>query len=155
MFVEVHDTLPMPVEDARRAVERALCEHAALQQHSQEAVAGGWDLTLEVGPAHLFAKTVRARALASRQVGGTTVIPLRWEASGPTAALFPMLDANIGITASDEHTSILSLIGTYTPPLGVLGATLDRAAMSHIARATVVAFLKSLVAEATAGSAHA
>ena len=158
MFIEVHETLPQPVELATPAVEAALAHHA-LQRHTLHAVGTGLDLSLEVGPArlsHLLAKSVTARALPSRQVGTTTVIPLRWEASGHAAGLFPVLDANIGITVADEHTSVLSLIGCYTPPLGAFGATLDRAAMSRVARATLTDFVKRLAAEAmTAERAHA
>jgi hypothetical protein len=153
MFVEVHETLAMPAERAGAAVERALAGHA-LQQVSQLAVDAGFDLTLEVGPHRGMAKTVHARALPARQVNGTTVIPLRWEATGPTAGLFPVLDANIGITKADDTTSVLSLIGNYTPPLGPVGATLDRAAMSRVARATITAFVKRLATEAGATRAH-
>lgn len=152
MFVEAHTTLPMSVERACAAVERALAGHS-LTEHSERAVHAGMDLVLEVGPAHLhrqLARTVHARTLDTRQVGRTWVIPIRWEATGVTAGLYPTLDANLGITPSDEQTSVLSIIGSYTPPLGALGAGLDRAAMSRVAQGTVETFLRELAAAATA-----
>jgi hypothetical protein len=92
---------------------------------------------------------VLAHTLETRQMGKTFVIPLRWEATGPASRLYPALDANIGITPVDDLTCVLSIIGTYTPPLGFVGTTLDRAALSRVATATVDAFLSSLADEAT------
>jgi hypothetical protein len=148
MFVETHATLPTAADNARRAVERALAGHA-LQRHSTEAVAQGLDLALTVGPRSGLAKDVLAHTLETRQMGKTFVIPLRWEATGPASRLYPALDANIGITPVDDLTCVLSIIGTYTPPLGFVGTTLDRAALSRVATATVDAFLSSLADEAT------
>jgi hypothetical protein len=149
MFVEAHTTLPMPVDAGRVAVEHALAGHA-LQQRSTDAVAEGLDLALTVGPRSApFAKEVRAHTLDTRLVGRTFVIPLRWEATGAARRLYPVLDANIGLTPVDDVTCVLSVIGTYTPPLGVLGTTLDRAAMSRLAAATIDAFLAGLATEAT------
>src|SRR4051794_12705733 len=150
MFVEAHATLPMAGDVARVAGERALGGHA-LQRHSADAVAEGLDLVLSVGPrSGRLAKEVLAHTLDTRKVGNTFVIPLRWEATGATARLYPALDANIGITPVDPLTCVLTVIGTYTPPLGVVGTTLDRAAMSRVASATIEAFLTRLARDATA-----
>lgn len=149
MFVETHATLTMGADAAARAVERVLASRA-LQRHSTDAVAEGLDLALSVGPASgPFSKEVRAHTLPTRQVGRTFVIPLRWEATGATSRLYPALDANIGITPVDDLTCVLSIIGTYTPPLGVVGTTLDRAAMSRVATKTVGAFLARLAEDTT------
>jgi hypothetical protein len=147
MFVETHATLPMAADNAVRAVERSLAGHA-LQRHSADAVAEGLDLALTVGPRSGLAKEVLAHTLETRQMGKTFVIPLRWEATGPASRLYPALDANIGITPVDDLTCVLSIIGTYTPPLGFVGTTLDRAALSRVASATVDAFLSGLADEA-------
>lgn len=157
MFVEAHTTLPMSSERACAAVERALADHA-LTERSEQAVHAGMDLMLAVGPSRLprqLTKTVQARTLDTRQIGRTSVIPIRWEATGVTAGLYPTLDANIGITPSDEQTTVLSIIGSYTPPLGGFGAGLDRVAMSRVAQGTVEAFLQDLASAATATPAHA
>jgi hypothetical protein len=153
MFVEAHVTLPMAAAVARGAVEHALAGHA-LQQHSTDAVADGRELALKVGPGTgPFAKDVLAHTLDTREVGKTYVIPLRWEATGATSRLYPALDANIGITPVDPVTCVLSVIGSYTPPFGVVGSTLDRAAMSRLATATVESFLTRLAREAASSVA--
>ena len=149
MFVEAHVTLPMAADTARLAVEHALSGHS-LQRHSTDAVAEGIALVLTVGPrGGPLSKEVLAHTLDTRQVGRTFVIPLRWEATGTASRFYPTLDANIGITPVDPLTCVLSIIGSYTPPLGVVGSTLDRAAMSRIATATLDAFLSRLASEAT------
>ncbi|MDQ1695609.1 MAG: hypothetical protein QOJ03_962 [Frankiaceae bacterium] len=150
MFLEAHLTLPLPADEAQCAVEQALSGHA-LHHHAQRAMDEGLDILLDVRPARLphgLSKTVVARTLPARRVGTTAVIPLRWEATGPASHFYPSLDANIGITPSDPLTSVLSIVGSYAPPLGGLGAGLDRLALSRVAQATVEAFLHQLAAEA-------
>lgn len=58
-----------------------------------------------------------------------TVIPLRWSATGPLGELFPTLDANLEISAADAGQCRVALIGSYRPPLGSVGAVLDRAVL--------------------------
>jgi hypothetical protein len=152
MFLEAHVTLPMPADKAKSAVERALLGHA-LHRNAQCALNEGLDVLLDVLPARLphgLSKAVVAHTLPARQVGATAVIALRWEATGPAGRFYPSLDANIGITRSDHLTSVLSIVGSYAPPLGGFGAGLDRIALSRVAQATVEAFLHQLAAEALA-----
>ncbi len=73
-----------------------------------------------------------------------TRLPLRWEATGPGSSLFPALDADITLTADGEHATILTLTGVYRPPLGVVGAMLDRAILSRVATATIRDFVERL-----------
>ena len=65
---------------------------------------------------------------------------LRWEATGPGGALFPALDADIKLTPAGEDATMLTVAGIYRPPLGGLGAGLDRAIMHRVAQATIRAF---------------
>jgi hypothetical protein len=71
-------------------------------------------------------------------------LALRWEASGPGSGLFPALDADITLSTDGEHATVLTLTGVYRPPLGSLGAMLDRAFLSRVATATVKDFLSRL-----------
>jgi hypothetical protein len=149
MFVEAHVTLPLDVEHARIAVEDVL-EGQALLRRSQQPVDNGLDLEFIVGPrTGLLSKVVHAQILETRRVDRTYVIPLRWEATGPASRLYPALDANIGITPIDQLTCVLSIVGSYTPPLGSVGSSLDRAAMSRLATSTLEDFLTRLAREAT------
>jgi hypothetical protein len=104
---------------------------------------------MEVGPrgGHRMTKQVLVRALASRVVGSTVVVPLRWEATGASGRLFPMLDANLGLTEAGQVTTLLSVIGTYSPPLGRFGAILDHTVMNKVAAGTAQTLLREIARE--------
>ena len=93
------------------------------------------------------AMEVTVRLLPGRREGEGLVVPLRWEVTGPTGALLPALDANLKLVAVDAATSRLSVMGRYEPPLGRLGATIDRAAPSRVASATMTALLRKLATQ--------
>lgn len=65
---------------------------------------------------------------------------MRWEVTGPGGALFPALDADIKLSPAGSDVTVLAVSGTYRPPLGGLGAGLDRAVMHRVAQATIRAF---------------
>ena len=69
---------------------------------------------------------------------------LRWEANGTTGGLFPVLDANITLTGAGEQATVLAVCGAYRPPLGSLGAGLDRAVMHLVAEAAIRAFTRQV-----------
>ena len=155
MFVESHVTLPLPLASAEAEILRAL-RGPGLQHRSARAVGAGMQLMF-VRPTllpHRLAKLVRATVGEPYAASRTTVLPMRWEAVGPTARFFPALDARIGLTPVDEVTTLLSLMGTYRPPMGRLGAGLDRAAMSRVATATVETFVHELAAKLRAEAAQ-
>src|SRR5208282_1552677 len=68
-------------------------------------------------------------------------LALRWEATGPGGRLFPALDADLKLRPASEQATLLTLVGAYRPPLGTLGARLDRAILHRVATATIRAFL--------------
>jgi hypothetical protein len=68
------------------------------------------------------------------------VVAVRWEAIGPGGALFPALDADIKLTQAGEDATVLAACGAYRPPLGGLGARLDRVVLHRIAQATIRTF---------------
>ena len=72
---------------------------------------------------------------------------IRWEVTGPGGTLFPALDADITLTPADDGAStMLVLSGVYRPPLGGLGAALDRAIMRGVAQATFRSFTHHIAA---------
>jgi hypothetical protein len=74
----------------------------------------------------------------------SAVWALRWEATGTTGALLPILDADITLTQAGEQATVLAVSGSYRPPLGSLGAGLDRAIMHLVAEATIRAFARQI-----------
>jgi hypothetical protein len=148
MFFEAQYVLPMSVEKARNAMDRSLAD-AGLVTESRRAFDDGMAFLMEVGPrgGHRMTKQVGVRTLASRDVGSTVVVPLRWEATGASGRLFPMLDANIGLTEAGLVTTVLSVIGTYSPPLGRFGAILDRSVMKKVAAGTARTLLREIATE--------
>jgi hypothetical protein len=68
------------------------------------------------------------------------IMAIRWEATGPGGALFPALDADLKLTPAGEQATMLMVWGVYRPPLGGLGAGLDRVLLHRVAQATIRAF---------------
>jgi hypothetical protein len=126
-----------------------------LAETSMAACEGGIEGLLRVGPAGpVAAKLVRIRFLDPVYRGDVMTVGLRWEAAGAAGSLFPVLDANISISPAGDETARLTLAGSYRPPLGRLGAGLDRAVLHRVATATMRCLLRS-VAEALVSPAPA
>ena len=104
----------------------------------------------KVGPAGLVAaKLVRVSFLDPVYHGDVMTVGMRWEATGAAGALFPVLDANITISPAGDHTARLALAGSYRPPLGRLGAGVDRAVLHQVAAATMRSLLRNVAAALT------
>jgi hypothetical protein len=76
--------------------------------------------------------------------GDSAIWAMRWEVIGPGGALFPALDADIKLTPAGEDAATLAISGVYRPPLGSLGAGLDRAIMHRVAEATIRSFTEQI-----------
>jgi hypothetical protein len=100
---------------------------------------------------------VHFRDLVVRE--GSAVMALRWNAAGAGGALFPVLDADLRLAPREESprgepATTIAVTGVYRPPLGPLGAALDRAGLHLVAVATVREFVNR-VGEAVADPAVA
>jgi len=119
---------------------------------SEAAFDGGMTGLLRVGPAGpVSAKLVRVRVLDPLYRAEVMTVGLRWEATGPAGGLFPVLDADISISpagaegaSAPGHAARLAVAGAYRPPLGRLGAGLDRMVLHRVAEATVRSLLHSI-----------
>jgi hypothetical protein len=112
---------------------------------SEAAYDGALTGLRKVGPAGPAAgKLVRVSFLDPVYRGDVMTAGMRWEATGAAGALFPVLDANITICPAGDHTALLALAGSYRPPLGRLGAGLDRAVMHQVAAATMRSLLRTV-----------
>jgi hypothetical protein len=126
-----------------------LINRDVLRGASEAAFEGGRQALVRVGPfghAPGMSKLVRVRMLGPVRRGSTSTLSLRWEATGAYGELFPVLDADLVLTAEGDDRSRLRLVGSYRPPFGRAGAVLDRAVMNRVAAATI----RSLVEEAAA-----
>ncbi len=123
-----------------------------LAEVSEAAYDGALTGLLRVGPVGpVPAKLVRVSFVDPVYRDEVMTTGLRWEATGATGSLFPVLDANISIspaadvsTAGRKESARLTLAGIYRPPLGHLGAALDRAILHRVATATVRSLLRSV-----------
>ncbi len=107
---------------------------------SRAVYAGGMEYLLRVGAlgaAPAVSRLVCVRFTQPTYRDGTMTIGLRWEAIGGAGRLFPALDADIRLAADGDDASRLTLTGSYRPPLGALGAELDRLIMHTVASATI------------------
>jgi hypothetical protein len=100
-----------------------------------------------------LAKLVAVRALDPVYRDETMTVALRWEATGAAGGLFPVLDANISLAPAAEHATQPTLTGSYRPPLGRIGAALDKAILNRVAAATIHALLHSIADALTSPAA--
>jgi hypothetical protein len=80
-------------------------------------------------------------------------LTLRWQATGVTGRLFPVLEADLTLTPAGAGT-LMRLDSAYRPPLAGVGAGLDRVALNRAAMATIRSLL-TRIADALASSAPA
>jgi len=140
MFAAHQLDLPIGFAAARDKLAR-LAEDGGLRGASQRSYDGGVDHLLRVGP---VSKLVRISFLAPVYSDDAMSLGLRWEATGITGGLFPVLDANITATRAGQQTTKLTLVGSYRPPLGPLGAGLDKAILNQVGAATMRALLEDV-----------
>lgn len=134
VFVHAETTVPVDIDAAVAALAEALAD-GGLTAESRRAVASGF--VMPVGPAHgVPERHVRVRFLDPYWRDGRLVLPLRWEVDGWSRRLFPILDANLELTAREEGTHV-QLVGCYDPPLGGVGGSLDRVFLHRVADSTI------------------
>jgi CBS domain-containing protein len=81
-------------------------------------------------------KTVRvSTGVATTTPDGRLRIPLSWRAA-PAGAAFPTFDGVIELEPLSARNAQIAVVGTYTLPLGVLGAAVDASLLSGAAEAT-------------------
>jgi hypothetical protein len=153
MFASHEVRLKMTFARARARLA-ALCNASWLSAPSEQAYAEGLAGLIRVGPSGTVlgaSKLVRVQLLEPVPRDNMVVLPLRWEASGASGRLFPVLDANLVLTPGGEGAATLTLTGAYRPPPGSLGEVPDRALLNRAAAATVRSLLARVAASMVAG----
>jgi hypothetical protein len=151
MFVTQELMLDVSFQAAQARLAN-LARGGELSGSSETAYEDGLASSLRVGPfgdVPGASKLVRVSLLDPVYRGEAMRLGLRWEATGVTGGLFPVLDADISLTPAGEETTRLALAGVYRPPLGRFGAGLDRVILNQVATATIRVLLRS-VADALA-----
>ena len=122
--------------------------HGGLLRHASDDAYGRWGAELArpgpLGAAPGMSRLVQVQFRDMVIHEDAAVMALRWEATGTTGGLFPVLDADITLTPAGDQASVLVMRGAYRPPLGNVGATLNRAVMHRIAEATIRAFAQQI-----------
>lgn len=88
-------------------------------------------------------KDVRVWIGTERSAPGRTVLPLRWR-SDLMPHTFPTFDGSVELEAIALDCAQLSVIGSYSPPAGALGAALDGAWLHGVAEGTIEVLVDGL-----------
>lgn len=73
------------------------------------------------------------------------MLPVTWQTSGGPP-IFPKMAGTLHVEPGGPGVTRLTLNATYDPPLGSLGALLDRTLMHRLANLTMVDFVERLAA---------
>jgi hypothetical protein len=121
MFVAHDVLLDVPFDVAQPRLV-SLASSRAFVDASRAAYLEGLTSLIRAGPdgpgpegAEPTARLARVRFLPPVERADTTTVGVRWEASGVSVGLFPVLDADITLAAASEHTTTLTLSGVYRP----------------------------------------
>ena len=120
MFVGDEVWLDVSFASARERLTR-LGDSGALAGPAEDAYGPGLTRVGVAGVSKLVQVQVRQLSWTDLSAG----LALRWEATGPGGGLFPVLDADLKL-APDGPGTMLTMAGSYRPPLGPLGEALDR-----------------------------
>jgi hypothetical protein len=143
VFVGAEAVLEVGFDAARAGLVRAVSGEW-LAAASADAYSEWTKSLARVGPRGVsrgVSRLVEVRFREPLTRGNSVVLIVRWEAVGSGGGLFPVLDADITLMPHGSAASLLALSGAYRPPLGALGAALDRAVLHRVAEATIQGFV--------------
>jgi hypothetical protein len=127
-----------------------LTESSVLVTTSEDSYSRETGILARVGAIGL-SKLARVQVRELVRTEQSPGIALRGEAIGPGGGLFPVLDADVRLTPAGEHVTLLSMAGSYRPPLGSLGKALDQAILHRVAAATIRGFVAQVAARIGGG----
>jgi len=95
------------------------------------------DISIRVGE-------VREEGHGNSELSRITSIGLSWQAT-ESPGLFPAMDAELKVYPLSFSETQVELVGSYDPPMGVLGSALDAVVGHRIAEASVHRFVRAVV----------
>ncbi|MGB7804899.1 MAG: hypothetical protein WBM72_04775 [Actinomycetota bacterium] len=140
MFARYFIELPMSPEQVTLAL--ASQPEEWVPRLAEQANHVGDTLLADVG----FGEHVRIARTVALELGEPismatkTLIPLRWDATGPRG-VFPSMEADLEIAPLSADRTQLAMSARYVPPLGAVGRAIDRAMLFRVAEATLKDFL--------------
>jgi hypothetical protein len=137
MFIRSFVEIP----GARPGLEADLLGSPAYVLAGPARVAGarGERLLADIGfgqPPVRLTSRVELRFGSPIRLPSKTVVPFAWQPTS-LASLIPDLEADLELAEMGPTLSQLSISARYTPPLGSIGSTLDRALLHRVAEAMV------------------
>jgi hypothetical protein len=134
MFVQYYTHVDVPLSTVEARIDEI---RAHLDDWAGVAYRDGEELFAEVGPGGgKYAKKVRLDIGIAEIRRAGVVYPVSWTAVGGER-LFPSLTADLIVSHMGRDRTKLSLQGTYTPPLGVIGRVVDRTVLKNVAESTI------------------
>jgi hypothetical protein len=146
MFVADETSLEISFAVARERLAQ-LAQSDVLVSSSEDAYSHETATDIMHVGAGGLSKLVRVQVRELAWTGTSAGLAIRWEATGPGGGLFPVLDADIRLAPAGERATLLTLAGSYRPPLGALGDALDRRILHRVAAATIRRFLTELAVQ--------
>jgi Rrf2 family protein len=142
--VEVSDSVQIELPAAAVA-KRLRAENSWLVPHVEAAHSENEAIFVRIGPGgpSWLGKVVAVHFSTPRGSDDNLVIPVTWEATGPSG-LFPRFKGELHVSTLDPDRSELNLAGHYRPPLGRAGQALDEALLARVAHATVRSLLRRM-----------
>lgn len=146
--IHLYDAVAVPFDSVRRLLrdhpDRVLCEAAARgEAGAEESVTA---LELDVAGFRV-AKEVDLEVLSFADIPGRIPrarVQLRWEPVDHSS-LFPPIEADLEAEPVEDTRSMLSLLGIYRPPLGAIGAAVDKVVLHHVAETAMRHFFHHLL----------
>lgn len=157
MFVSDDQVVPVSFAAATSRLGE-LTRGRLLDGLSERVYSDGVGYLLRVGPAGVVpgaSRLVRVRFSDLAYHDDEVTVAMRWEATGAVGGLFPALDADIRLADEGEDGVRVTLTGSYRPPLGALGAGLDRVLLHAVAAATIKALLTRIASALNGAPADA
>ncbi|HEX6488288.1 MAG TPA: hypothetical protein VF137_05350 [Candidatus Dormibacteraeota bacterium] len=152
MFVRYYVIVDRPLDDCRQVLMRSPEEWLPNQvRASQEPAA---QLLARVGFS-LVSLDIRKRAVVNLgdpvRVGDWLHIPVSWGAQR-ASQLFPQFEGELQLVPISAGETKVAIAGTYDPPLGDVGRTVDNLLLHTVAEATVKDFVEGVARRMRAGS---
>jgi hypothetical protein len=148
MFASVERVLCIGIDAARERLAN-LAQDGFLSEASNAAYLSGMGHLRRASQPGELAGTShleRVQVLEPLYGPGVMDIVIRWEAIDATGALFPVLDADITLSAENGRCARLALTGCYRSVSGRPGACADNSILRNVAGITLQSAVTSLAA---------